>query len=518
VKPNNRESNGTICESGTLFADRPLRQIPDDRQFVILVVADLDHHEDPCREDGQLQQVRSQPLEGHAESVRDEENRLDDPLDYQPGDKNVETLEGMEADIRVVPVTFTGQHHYSGDPAHPGNVAEQGGAAVADSGERISHRSSGARGHLLARAALDAKLIGVANLIPALNTESHCWKVIRYCNTEGSSRMLGSCKMRALIFLLLLTTAARAAKLLEIYFIDTEGGQATLVVSPSGQAMLIDTGYTGFGGRDATRIAEAAKNAHAKRINVLFLTHHHADHAGGVKNLLEVMPVESFYDHGPDVEHDNKYSDEYTKAMGSSPHTVYKPGDKIPIKDLDITVVVASHNHIETKGEPNPFCAGLAPKDGEKGENPQSGGVVVQYGKFRFADLGDIEWNEELALMCPENHVGKVDLLLTPHHGTDVPPKADYALAPRVVVMNNGAHKGGKAEAYQTWSAMKGLEDLWQLHFAMAGGKDGNTADTFIANIDEKCEGKYLKVTAREDGSFTVYNSRNKYTKTYGVK
>ncbi len=324
--------------------------------------------------------------------------------------------------------------------------------------------------------------------------------------------------MRALIFLLLFAAAAQAAKNLDIYFIDTEGGQSTLVVSPSGQAMLIDTGYTGFGGRDANRIATAAKLAHVKRINVLFLTHHHPDHAGGVKNLLEVMPVESFYDHGGNVENNNKYSDEYTKAMGNSPHTVYKPGDKIPIKELDITVVVAAQKHIETKGETNPFCAGLKPKDGETGENPQSGGLVVAFGKFRFADLGDIIYNEELALLCPENHVGKIDLLLTPHHATHVSPKADYAMAPRVMVMNNGPTKGGNKDAYKMWREMPGLEDLWQLHFAMGGGKEGNSPDTFIANIDEKCEGKFLKVSAHEDGSFTVYNSRNKYTKTYAGK
>lgn len=324
--------------------------------------------------------------------------------------------------------------------------------------------------------------------------------------------------MRAFIFLLLFAPAAQAAKNLEIFFIDTEGGQATLVASPSGQAMLIDTGYAGFGGRDANRIAEAAKLAHVKRINVLFLTHYHADHAGGVKNLLEVMKVESFYDHGENVEDDKSISGAYNKARGDATHTVYKPGDKIPIKDLDITVVVGGHKHIESKGEPNPFCAGLAPKEGEAGENPQSGGVVVEFGKFRFADLGDIIWNEELALMCPENRAGKVDLLLTPHHGTHLSPKADYAMAPRVVIENNGPSKGGTTAAYQMWRAMPGLEDLWQLHFAMAGGREGNSPDTFIANIDKECEGKYLKVTAHEDGSFTVYNSRNKYTKTYAVR
>jgi competence protein ComEC len=322
--------------------------------------------------------------------------------------------------------------------------------------------------------------------------------------------------IRSLISVLLLTTAAQAAKTLDIFFIDTEGGQATLVVSPSGQAMLIDTGYPGFGGRDANRIAAAAKLGHAKRINVLFLTHHHTDHAGGVKNLVEVMPVEAFYDHGPDVEKDNKYSDEYTKAIGSTTHTVYKPGDKIPIKDLDITVVVGGSKVIERKGEPNPFCAGLKPKEGEKGENPQSGGVVVQFGKFRFADLGDILWNEELALMCPENRVGKLDVLETPHHGGDAASPADSGMAPRVIVMNNGAKKGGNG--YKSFRAMPGLEDLWELHFGLAGGTETNSPDTFIANIDEKCEGKYIKLTAREDGSFTVYNSRNKYTKTYAAK
>lgn len=323
---------------------------------------------------------------------------------------------------------------------------------------------------------------------------------------------------RTLISLLLFAAAAQAAKTLEIYFIDTEGGQATLVASPSGQAMLIDTGYAGYGGRDANRIATVAKLAHVKRINVLFLTHHHPDHAGGVKNLLEVMKVESFYDHGGDVEHGNKYSGDYIRAMGDSPHTVYKPGDKIPIKDLDITVVVGGQKHIETKGEPNPFCAGLTPKDHESGENPQSGGVVVEYGKFRFGDLGDIVWNEELALLCPENHVGKLDLYLTAHHATHASPKADYAMAPRVIIMNNGPTKGGNPEAYKVLRGMPGLEDMWQLHFAIGGGREGNSQDTFIANIDEKCEGKYLKVTAHEDGSFVVYNSRNKYTKTYAAK
>lgn len=324
--------------------------------------------------------------------------------------------------------------------------------------------------------------------------------------------------MRAFLFVLFFAVSAQAAKYLEIFFIDTEGGQATLVVSPSGQAMLIDAGYAGYGGRDANRIADAAKLAHAKRINVLFITHYHKDHAGGVKNLFEVLPVESVWDHGPAAADDKNIAEGYDKAVGNTPRIVYKPGDKVPIKDLNITVVMAANKHIETAGDPNPFCAGLNPKKGESGENPQSGGLIVEFGRFRFGDLGDNQWNEELALLCPQNRMGKLDLLLTPHHGTHVSPVADYAMAPRVVIMNNGASKGGDPDAYRMWRGMKGLEDLWQLHFAMAGGSEANSPDPFIANIDAQCEGKYLRVTAHEDGSFTVYNSRNKYNKTYAAK
>jgi beta-lactamase superfamily II metal-dependent hydrolase len=325
--------------------------------------------------------------------------------------------------------------------------------------------------------------------------------------------------MRVLIFLLVgFATAANAAKNLEIFFIDTEGGQSTLVVSPSGEALLIDAGYAGYGGRDANRIAEVAKLAHVKKIKVFFLTHYHQDHGGGVKNLLEVLPVESFWDYGAPSDDSKSIAQDYFKVRGNAPHTVYKPGDKVPIKELDITVVAAANKHIDTPGDANPFCAGLKPKGDESGENPQSGGLVVTFGKFRFGDLGDNIWNEELAMLCPQNHIGKVDLLLTPHHGTHVSPVADYAMAPRVVIMNNGPTKGGKPEAYQMWRGLQGLEDLWQLHFAVGGGKEGNSPDPFIANIDERCEGKYLRVTAHEDGSFTVNNSRNKYTKTYAAK
>jgi competence protein ComEC len=324
--------------------------------------------------------------------------------------------------------------------------------------------------------------------------------------------------IRLILLLAALAVAAQGAKTLDIYFIDVEGGQSTLVVSPSGQTLLIDTGYAGNSGRDANRIAAAAKAAGVKKIDTLLITHFHADHVGGVPNLLERLPVATFLDHGPSVEDDGKYPEPYEKAVGRAPHRAVTPGEKIAIKGLDVTVLTAAARHLERKGEANPYCAGLAPVEGETGENPQSAGVLIQFGKFRFADPGDIVWNEELALECPENKVGKVDLYLTAHHATHVSPKSVYGLAPRVIVMDNGPRKGGLPDAWKLLHDMPGLQGMWQLHFSVTGGKEQNAADPFIANLEEQCQGMYLKVSASEDGSFTVFNPRNKYSKTYAER
>jgi beta-lactamase superfamily II metal-dependent hydrolase len=320
------------------------------------------------------------------------------------------------------------------------------------------------------------------------------------------------------IFFAALGVAAQGARTLDIYFIDVEGGQSTLVVPPSGQALLIDTGYAGYSGRDANRIAAAAKAAGVKKIDTLLITHFHPDHVGGVPNLLERLPVSTFLDHGPSVEDDGKYPEPYEKAIASGAHRAIAAGDKIAIKGLDITVLTAAGRRLQRTGEPNPYCAGLSPVEGETGENPQSAGVLIQFGKFRFADPGDIIWNEELALECPDNKVGKVDVYLTAHHATHVSPKSVYGLAPRVIVMDNGPRKGGLPDAWKLLHDSPGLEDIWQLHFSLTGGKERNAADPFIANLEEHGAGLYLKMSASEDGSFTIYNPRNKYSKTYPLK
>jgi competence protein ComEC len=333
--------------------------------------------------------------------------------------------------------------------------------------------------------------------------------------------------MRMLLGLALAAASlAHAAKTLDMYFVDTEGGQATLIVTPNKQSILVDTGWPGFNGRDADRIKSAAKAAGVKEIDYLILTHYHTDHAGGLNQLLERMPVKTFVDHGSNIE-TSKGAGELTaswqKAVATGKRLTVKPGDKLPLKGVDVQVVASNGEVLSTPvnggGARNALCnSETFPPDPT--ENAQSVGFLLTYGKFRMINLGDLTSEKEAALVCPENKLGNVDLFLTTHHGTDTsnPQAIVHALAPRVAVMNNGAKKGGGVKSWQTVKTSPGLEDLWQLHFTVANGKDANVADSFIANLSEACDGQHIKVSAMNDGSFTVLNSRNKYSKTYAAK
>jgi competence protein ComEC len=327
-------------------------------------------------------------------------------------------------------------------------------------------------------------------------------------------------RMRTILAGVVFLAASVLARPLEIYFIDVEGGQATLVVSPSGQSLLIDAGFTNFSGRDADRIATAAKNARVKKIDFVLITHHHSDHEGGVPNLLERFQVGMFFDPGPPVDADTaklRTYKAYEAAMAKQRREVIKAGDTIPVKGIELTVVAAGGQAMDRHGEANSFCAGIAPQPSETEENARSVAIVVGLGKFHFANFGDLTWNKQLALLCPGNRVGKVDVLETPQHGSES-PKAIYGLVPRVVVMNNGARSGGTPEGLRMMKGAPALQDLWQLHFSLAGAQDSNAPDTLIANVDEPCEGKYLRLSAEPDGAFTIFNSRNKYTKTYSAR
>ncbi|HUA18440.1 MAG TPA: MBL fold metallo-hydrolase [Bryobacteraceae bacterium] len=325
-------------------------------------------------------------------------------------------------------------------------------------------------------------------------------------------------------FLVAALLSPLAARPLEVFFIDVEGGQSTLIVSPSGQSLLIDTGWRGFEGRDAARILQAAKAAGVKKIDYLLITHYHADHVGGVRALADQMKIANFVDHGPNTEDSRTTKEDYAdyvRIIQRGEHLVVKPGDSVPVKGLTVTVLTAAGQHIQAPlagaGQPNPYCASTPMRAPDPTENAQSLGVLITSGSFRMLDLGDLTWNKELELMCPNNPIGTVDVFLVSHHGlnqSNSPALVD-AVHPRVAIMNNGAKKGGSPDAWQIVKDSPGLEDLWQLHYAFDGGKEHNMPDPFIANIDAESDGNYIRLTVESNGSFTVYNQRNKYQKVY---
>jgi beta-lactamase superfamily II metal-dependent hydrolase len=316
----------------------------------------------------------------------------------------------------------------------------------------------------------------------------------------------------------------KASKVLRIYSIDVEGGQSTLIVSPEGGSLLIDTGWADENGRDANRIMAAAKSAGVTRLDYVLLTHFHGDHIGGVPQLADRIPIGTFIDHGTLQEGSLDTDEDYTaydKVRASHKHIVAKPGDSIPVAGLDVRVLTAATAHITSAlpgaGQANPYCAAETEAPLDPSENQQSVGVLVTYGQFRFIDLGDLSKLRELALVCPNNLVGTVDLYLITHHGSDPSnPKAIvYALHPRVAILNAGAKKGGDASVRRLVHDSPGLEGLWQLHYTERGGADPNADESMIANPKGEDLGKDIEVTALSNGTFTVMNSRNGVSKTY---
>lgn len=333
--------------------------------------------------------------------------------------------------------------------------------------------------------------------------------------------------MRTLLLTLLLLSAsipAPAQKVLSVYFIDVEGGQSTLFVSPSGQSMLVDTGWAGYNGRDASRILRAARLAGIRRIDILVITHYHADHVGGVPQLAARIPIRNFVDHGPSVEKGaeaEKLYSNYLRVRATGHHILASPGEVLPITGIQVQVLTAAGKEIARPlpgaGARNPFCKGVKRREHDPTENAQSVGMLITYGKFRMIDLGDLTWNKEMDLVCPKNKIGTVEVYLSTHHGLNLSncPAIVHALHPLAAVMNNGATKGGNPEAWEAIHTSPGLEDLWQLHYAEAGGKDHNVSEPFIANLPSGSDGYAIKLTAYPDGTFTVTNSRNNKSKTY---
>jgi beta-lactamase superfamily II metal-dependent hydrolase len=346
---------------------------------------------------------------------------------------------------------------------------------------------------------------------------------------------------------ILLTAPLAAQESLDVYLIDTEGGQATLFVTPGGESVLVDTGNPG--GRDAERIVATLREAGVERIDHLLLTHYHVDHYGGLPEIARQVPVANFVDHGPSVESNppvNAFQEVYRGLYQAARHTVVKPGDRLPVEGVEWEIVSAAGKVLEAPlpgaGQPNPACPAERPDPNLGDENAQSTGSFIRFGEFSVVDLGDLLIPQELDLVCPRNRLGTVDLYITSHHGLGISGSAPlvHALRPRVAVMNNGTRKGGSPQAFDVLHRSPELEDLWQLHWSHNGGIELNAPGLFIANVDDPAAlasvittagarpapgsmrppphdgpAYALKISARRDGSFTVTNTRNGFSREY---
>jgi beta-lactamase superfamily II metal-dependent hydrolase len=277
--------------------------------------------------------------------------------------------------------------------------------------------------------------------------------------------------------------------------------------------------------RDANRILQAARAAQVTQIDYLLITHFHPDHVGGVPELARLMPIRNFIDHGGLTRQGSGSStmrdafNAYVAVRNKGHHIEPGPGDRLPLKNIEAIVVssgTATLSHaLPGAGQVNGTCgpAAIPPADSE--ENPRSTGIVVGFGKFRFLDVGDLSGQPLFSLACPRSLIGPVDVYLVAHHGGEdiADPATLAAFEPRIAVMNNGLSKGGSLRTYELLHRVNGLRDVWQLHRSESAGEQNFAAER-IANIDESTA-YWIKLSAREDGSFTVQNGRTRQVTSY---
>ena len=318
----------------------------------------------------------------------------------------------------------------------------------------------------------------------------------------------------------------RGADTLDIYVIDVEGGKAMIVRNPSGQTMVVDGGMPNE--RDLGRVAAVAGALGIQRFDVHLITHYDVDHVGNVFAIDARFSAGLLVDHGPLLPNptlapmNRRAADAYVAFLPGRKRLSVKPGDRIPFRDVTVTVVTSNEEVISKPmaggGKPNPACPATPPESIRGDDNAASLGTVWQFGKFRMADFGDLLKWMEIKLMCPDNPIGAVDLLMVNHHGLDRSNTAAliHGLHPRVAIVNNGERKGISPEVATTLRSSPGIQDIWQLHYSVTAGPELNAPEQFLANLKaQDCQGRWIKVSARRDGSFTVTNTRNTFSKEY---
>ena len=334
---------------------------------------------------------------------------------------------------------------------------------------------------------------------------------------------------------------------LDIYWIDVEGGAATLLVAPSGESLLYDAGYgppNAVDDRDAKRIFAVAKQAGLTKIDYFVLSHYHADHVGGLPALAAMIPIGRFFDHGDTVEDVDRGRLELYQKVAGGKRTALKPGDAIPLKGVQAQVVASDGQFIAksiNRGGTNPLCATAERKEPAPPENGRNVGMLFTFGRFTFLDLADLDWASEMGLTCPVNKVGTVTVWQSDRHGNLFgagAPAMLGAIKPQIVMVNNGPRKGlGQVDtavksitkpgfqetapsyAYEKIARLPGVADIWQGHVALAD-PEHNTSRDQIANVEEtaECKGNWVKASVAPDGTFTITNGRNGFSKKYTAR
>jgi competence protein ComEC len=375
--------------------------------------------------------------------------------------------------------------------------------------------------------------VGARHAVPAgTRTSDSKFSFLAWSSSQSAPASCHRYALTLLLFCALLALPTLApppasfTKFLQIYFIDVEGGQATLFVTPEGQSLLIDTGWPGNNNRDADRIVAAAHDAGINKIDFVLITHYHDDHVGGAPQLAAKIPIGTFIDHGENRETSDATTQKdwlaYKQLLATDKYKriIAKPGDILPIQGIRVEFISSDGALIEKAlpgaGQPNPACA-TAPSLADKTENPRSLGALITFGKLKILDLGDLTAEKEHELMCPRNKIGTVDIYIASHHGFNQSGSAVlvHAVTPRVAIVDNGARKGGSSSALDIIRSSPNLAALWQLHFSEEAGPAHNTAAEFIANPSGSEAANYLKLTANPDGAFAIFNSRTKQSQNY---
>jgi beta-lactamase superfamily II metal-dependent hydrolase len=330
-----------------------------------------------------------------------------------------------------------------------------------------------------------------------------------------------------------------ARRTLDIYYVDVEGGAATLIVTPAGESVLIDAGWPGFDGRDAKRIQQAMQQAGITTIDHLIATHYHVDHFGGIPELARLVPIKNFYDHGKmtSLADDDKFAERYSayQAAAKNQTATLKPGNKILLKSAAGTPPISLQclaAHGEVINETNyPFlpskrvnqeCISAAAKEEDKSDNARSIVMVLRFGGFDFLDGGDLTWNIEERLVCPLNYLGEIDLYQVTHHGLNISnnPVLLRSIRPTVAIMNNGARKGGHPDTVKWLQELPTLKALYQLHRNVTSTDQQNAPPEFIANLTEQPDAAHM-ITVSVDPAkraFTVTNARTNDSKSFPFK